>query len=49
MIYLLSIDIKKNIGMDEGSTLFILKIFVKIKLITHHLENPCLYPKAIKK
>ena len=48
-IYLSSIDIKKNIGMDEGSTSFHFKnIFTKKNLITHHLENPCLYPKAIK-
>ena len=35
--------------MDEGSTSFHFKnIFTKKNLITHHLENPCLYPKAIK-
>ena len=47
--YLLSIDIKKTIGMDEGSTSYHFKnICRNVGLITNHLENPCLYPKAIK-
>ena len=47
--YLLSIDLKKNIGIDEGSTSYYYKKICKKKgLITKHFQNPCLYPKAIK-
>ena len=47
--YLLSIDIKKIIGLDEGSTSFhFKKILINTGHLVKHLENPCLYPKAIK-
>ena len=47
--YLLSINEKKTIGLDEGSTPFHFKNICKNKkLAIKHLENPCLYPKAIK-
>ena len=47
--YLISINLKKTIGMDEGLTAYYYKyICTKNKLITNHLRNPCLYPKAIK-
>ena len=47
--YLLSIENKKIIGMDEGSTSYhFKKICRNSGRLTHHLENPCLYPKAIK-
>ena len=47
--YLQSIDIKKIIGIDEESTSFHFKnILINNNIVTQHLENPCLYPKAIK-
>jgi Xaa-Pro aminopeptidase len=47
--YLLSIDLKKIIGMDEELTPYHFKnILNNIGFITNHFENPCLYPKAIK-
>ena len=47
--YLLSIDNKKTIGMDESSTSYHFKKICRDSgRITNHLENPCLYPKAIK-
>lgn len=47
--YLLSIDSKKNIGIDERLTAFHFKnLFRKKRIIIQHLDNPCLYPKAIK-
>ena len=47
--YLLSIDLKKIIGMDEESTSYHFKNLCKNNgLTTQHFENPCLYPKAIK-
>ena len=47
--YLLSIDIKKTIGMDENSTPYHFKnIINSLGLFNFHFNNPCLYPKAIK-
>ena len=47
--YLLSIDRKKILGMDKGSTSYHFKnICMDIGLSINHFENPCLYPKAIK-
>ena len=47
--YLLSIDLNKIVGMDEESTSFHFKNILREKgFTTQHLENPCLYPKAIK-
>jgi Xaa-Pro aminopeptidase len=47
--YLSSLDIKKTIGMDEKLSSYHFKEVCKnSQLITKHLQNPCLYPKAIK-
>ena len=47
--YLLSLDKIKIIGIDEVSTSYHFKIICRSSgLIIKHLENPCLYPKAIK-
>ena len=47
--YLLSLNIKKIIRIDEDVTAFHFKnIFRNKGVKITHLENPCLYPKAIK-
>ena len=47
--YILSIDKKKIVGLDEKSTPYYFKKFCKNKgLIVNHFDNPCVYLKAIK-
>ena len=47
--YIANIDSRKIIGMDENKTTFHFKnICLKKNLVINFLEDPCLYPKAIK-
>jgi len=47
--YIRKIDLKKIIGMDESSTPYNFKNICKNQnLIINNLQDPCLYPKAIK-